>query len=222
MLYFDPNIQPKANKLIARLVDSYCGEVADRDQIAVFLADTYLHESFLKKVNEPGHRDDSVFKVAANYVDNFARNVWEQYNLQKVRVERPSAKNRRRSIWAYRQSPSDDPAALPEEVLGKTPLLEGLAKQITVNAYERNPKARQQCIAFHGAKCCICGFSFKRVYGEVAEGYIHVHHITPLSKSDGERSVDPVEDLRPVCPNCHAVIHLGGTCRTIEEVRRLL
>ena len=34
--------------------------------------------------------------------------------------------------------------------------------------------------------------------------------------------VDPVADLRPVCPNCHAVIHLGGACRTIEEVRRLL
>jgi hypothetical protein len=32
--------------------------------------------------------------------------------------------------------------------------------------------------------------------------------------------VDPVADLRPVCPNCHAVIHLGGACRSIDEVRQ--
>jgi predicted HNH restriction endonuclease len=33
--------------------------------------------------------------------------------------------------------------------------------------------------------------------------------------------VDPVDDLRPVCPNCHAVLHLSQ-CRSIEEVRQLL
>jgi hypothetical protein len=25
-----------------------------------------------------------------------------------------------------------------------------------------------------------------------------------------------------VCPNCHAVIHLGGGCRSIEQVKELL
>jgi len=34
--------------------------------------------------------------------------------------------------------------------------------------------------------------------------------------------VDPVKDLRPVCPNCHAVIHLRGGCLSIEEVQELI
>ena len=39
----------------------------------------------------------------------------------------------------------------------------------------------------------------------------------------GARSiVDPVRDLRPVCPNCHVVIHLRHPPRAIEEVRAML
>jgi hypothetical protein len=111
---------------------------------------------------------------------------------------------------------------LPEEVAETPPLFEGAVHKITVNAYERSPEARQKCIAAQGTTCCICGFSFGAVYGPEAEGYIHVHHVRPLSKVGKEYVVNPVEDLRPVCPNCHAVLHLGGECRSIEEVRQLL
>jgi hypothetical protein len=110
----------------------------------------------------------------------------------------------------------------PEEVPDAPALIEGSFCSIRVNAYERSPEARRRCIEAHGAVCCICGFSFGAVYGSVAEGYIHVHHLRPLSEIRGEYVVNPVEDLRPVCPNCHAVLHLGGQCRTIEEVRQLV
>lgn len=43
-----------------------------------------------------------------------------------------------------------------------------------------------------------------------------------MSEIGMEYEVDPIADLRPVCPNCHAVLHLGGECRGIEEVRQLL
>lgn len=111
---------------------------------------------------------------------------------------------------------------LPEEVTQSPTLFEGAIRQVAVNAYERNPVARQQCIAAHGTSCSVCSFSFRSVYGPEAQGYIHVHHIRPLSEISGEYVVDPVKDLRPVCPNCHAVLHLGGECRSIEEVRQLL
>ena len=111
---------------------------------------------------------------------------------------------------------------LPEEVADTPALFEGAVRKVTVNAYERNPVARQKCIAAHGTTCCICGFSFGAVYGPEAEGYIHVHHIRPLSEVGEKYVVDPVEDLRPVCPNCHAVIHLGGGTRTFEEVKRMI
>lgn len=112
--------------------------------------------------------------------------------------------------------------SIPEEVHHLDGLSEGAVRVVAVNAYERNPEARRLCIEHHGTACCICGFSFGAVYGKVAEGYIHVHHLRPLSEVGGEYEVDPVEDLRPVCPNCHAVLHLGGECRSIEEVRELL
>jgi 5-methylcytosine-specific restriction protein A len=111
---------------------------------------------------------------------------------------------------------------LPEEVAEPSLYAEGACRRVSVNAYERDEKARRRCIEHHGTKCCICGFSFGGVYGEEAEGYIHVHHRRPLSEVGGGYVVDPVEDLRPVCPNCHAVLHLDRRCRTIEEVRHLL
>jgi hypothetical protein len=113
-------------------------------------------------------------------------------------------------------------SVLPEEVVRPSGLVEGALRSITVNAYERNPQARRQCIEAHGTTCCICGFSFGAMYGELADGYIHVHHLRPLSEVNGEYVVDPIKDLRPVCPNCHAVLHLGGECRTIDEVKRML
>jgi 5-methylcytosine-specific restriction protein A len=60
------------------------------------------------------------------------------------------------------------------------------------------------------------------VFGPEAEGFIHVHHLIPLSTIGTEYLVDPINDLRPVCPNCHAVIHLGGGSRSIDEVREML
>lgn len=113
-------------------------------------------------------------------------------------------------------------ARLPEE-MGESPtLFEGGRCQVTVDAHERNPEARRACIEEHGTRCAICKFDFGAFYGPEAEGHIHVHHLNPLSEASGRRSVDPVKDLRPVCPNCHAVIHLGGGCRTIDDVRGMI
>jgi 5-methylcytosine-specific restriction protein A len=93
---------------------------------------------------------------------------------------------------------------------------------VVVNAYERNSAARTKCIAHYGSACAVCGFSFGAAYGTAAEGYIHVHHLKPLAEIGEEYEMDPIADLRPVCPNCHALIHLGGGCRSIEEARALV
>jgi putative restriction endonuclease len=112
---------------------------------------------------------------------------------------------------------------LPEEIEATTAqLVEGAVCQVTVNAYERNPEARRRCIEAHGTSCCICGFNFGAVYGEVAEGFIHAHHLRQLSGIGGEYVVDPIADLRPVCPNCHAVLHRRIPAYSIEEVKGFL
>jgi predicted HNH restriction endonuclease len=120
------------------------------------------------------------------------------------------------------------PFCLPEELAEASrdakpsPYVEGATWQVTVNAYERNRDARQKCIEHHGVQCYICGFSFGAVYGAEAEEFIHVHHRKPLSEIRTKYKVDPVKDLVPLCPNCHAFVHLGGGCRDPDEVRDLL
>jgi len=96
-----------------------------------------------------------------------------------------------------------------EEVTATTekPLVEGSVKQITINAYERNPTARKKCVAKHGAQCAICGFDFSVFYGEDFDGLIHVHHLKPLHTLGEEYVVNPETDLIPVCPNCHLALH---------------
>jgi 5-methylcytosine-specific restriction protein A len=111
---------------------------------------------------------------------------------------------------------------LPEELPADTPLYEGGVRQITVNAYERNPAARRRCIALHGPRCAICGFDFASAYGPAGAGIIHVHHLRPLSTIGQDYVVDPITDLIPVCPNCHAVIHRRPEPHTIEEIRAFL
>lgn len=108
------------------------------------------------------------------------------------------------------------------EIESSSPLTEGLMKQVFVNRYERNRKARSICISHYGAKCMICGFDFEEVYGPIGKNKIHVHHVTPIAKMGGNYKVNPLSDLRPVCPNCHTIIHSKYKPFTIEEVKEIL
>jgi 5-methylcytosine-specific restriction protein A len=109
-----------------------------------------------------------------------------------------------------------------EEWISSSPLVEGARLTIQVNAFERNPEARSKCIDYYGARCMVCGFSFEDTYGPVAKDYIHVHHLKPLSLINQEYTVDPIKNLRPVCPNCHAMIHQRTPPYRIEEVKAML
>lgn len=109
-----------------------------------------------------------------------------------------------------------------EEVVGDSLLVEGARLTAQVNAFERNPQARAQCLAHYGMRCAVCDFSFESVYGPVANSYIHVHHLKPLASIGKEYVVDPLVDLRPVCANCHAVIHLRRPPYEIDEVMAML
>jgi 5-methylcytosine-specific restriction endonuclease McrA len=100
--------------------------------------------------------------------------------------------------------------------------VEGSVKRVLVNRYERDPGAREMCIRHHGTACSACGFDFTAAYGEVADGFIHVHHLILLSDIGPDYVVNPVEHLRPVCPNCHAIIHRRSPPYSIEDVQRFL
>lgn len=99
---------------------------------------------------------------------------------------------------------------------------EGTPKQISSNNYERNPQAREQCIEYYGVNCSVCGFNFEKVYGAVGKDFIHVHHLVPLSEIGHKYELDPIHDLRPVCANCHAIIHRRTPAYTIDDVKAML
>jgi predicted HNH restriction endonuclease len=115
-----------------------------------------------------------------------------------------------------------DEETFPEEIVDAQTYYEGAAKQVTVNVYERSAKARRACIAHYGADCFVCDFNFKAFYGDAGDGFIHVHHLKLLSEVGEAYKLDPVKDLRPVCPNCHAMIHRRIPAYTIEEMKLLL
>lgn len=95
------------------------------------------------------------------------------------------------------------------EIIKDDKLYEGIKEQVVVNKYERNPKARQICVNYYGYNCKVCDLNFEKEYGDIGKDFIHVHHIVPLSEIGEEYKIDPIKDLRPVCPNCHAMIHRG-------------
>ena len=98
--------------------------------------------------------------------------------------------------------------------------IEGTRRRVESSAPERDPRARKACLEHHGFKCKGCGISMGEVYGEIAEGFIHVHHLKSFSNTEEPRATNPLEDLIPLCPNCHSVVHIPrDTPLTLDELR---
>lgn len=110
----------------------------------------------------------------------------------------------------------------PEEVTNRQKLLEGRIRSVAVNIYERNRVARDKCIEEYGCLCAVCGFDFSQIYGPLGDGFIHVHHLKEISSVGAEYEVNPIEDLRPVCPNCHSMLHRGTPAYTINELKKAI
>ncbi len=133
--------------------------------------------------------------------------------------ERNTARNRLDQVPASGfPKVSDGPATLGQITDGETHQ-EGAAHRVLVNRYERDPKARVKCIEHHGACCAVCEFDFERRYGEIGKGFIHVHHKRPLGQLKSSYRLDPLKDLVPVCPNCHAMLHHSDPPYEIEQLR---
>lgn len=118
---------------------------------------------------------------------------------------------------------------LPEEINEDDFCIkEGAKKQIIVNAYERNPKARDACIKYYKKKnggklvCEICGFDFGTMYGAMFADKIHIHHIVEISTIGEEYEIDATKDLIPICPNCHLVAHSKKPAYTPEDIKKMI
>ncbi|WP_211221636.1 HNH endonuclease [Desulfocurvibacter africanus] len=122
------------------------------------------------------------------------------------------------SLSAQAREGQDFPDELPQNIL----ITEGAKRQILVNTYERDSTARQKCIDKWGVKCSACGLDFEKKYGVRGAGFIHVHHLKPISQIGKEYTLDPANDLRPLCPNCHAMIHRSSPIISIDELKEVI
>lgn len=110
----------------------------------------------------------------------------------------------------------------PDELEPGITYSEGAKKQVRVNAYERNAKARKACLAHHGNSCAACDVSFVNRYGDIGQNFIHVHHVRPLASLATGYRVDPRADLIPICPNCHAMLHRTDPPLSVADLRARL
>ena len=146
------------------------------------------------------------------------------HRIQGSRVAVPAAATRKLTdLWADHvrelifRSPDEPPPSGPGQTFP-----EGALTRVEVNRYERDRRARKTCLSHWGYRCSVCDFSFQDCYGPLGEDFIHVHHTIELSLVPPDYQVDPVADLRPVCPNCHAMLHRTRPAMTIDALKKIL
>jgi len=69
-------------------------------------------------------------------------------------------------------------------------------------------------------RCEVCRLSFVEAYGDLGSGFIEAHHRSALAEVDGPVETT-VDDLAPVCANCHRMLH-RQEFMSIDDLRRSL
>lgn len=110
-----------------------------------------------------------------------------------------------------KKGPTRPQEVKPKPVIAKKiKLVEGaILQERDREIHKRNPKLRELCIKHYGNeyRCLICEMNFVERYGEIGKEFIEIHHLNPISETDGEHEVNPATDLIPLCSNCHSMIH---------------
>lgn len=133
-------------------------------------------------------------------------------------LDRSAGENLRR-IWSA--SAANGPAGYPHPLPGSLP--QQAVRWSLASRYEADPDAARICRVHHGPVCSACGLDPEAVFGAAGAGVLQVHHIVPPALLSDEYELDPVTDLVPLCPTCHAVAHAGvPDPYTPAELRRLL
>ncbi|QDV25868.1 HNH endonuclease [Aureliella helgolandensis] len=109
----------------------------------------------------------------------------------------------------------------PSPALNDVIIVDGKIRTVLSSRYERSKILRTRCLEHFGYQCQGCRIKLADRYGSIAELLIHVHHIERLADT-GPRIIDPITDLIPLCPNCHAVVHLKNPPFTLNGLQTML
>ncbi|MDU9391860.1 HNH endonuclease [Pseudomonas sp. zfem002] len=164
------------------------------------------------------------FKIDGEYLEAIAVPRPKNYWRIAVRPITPEVYDAILSHATLKTVPVDATALYSEE----DPLIfesanEGNKLSYFGTRYERRKDLRAKAIAIHGLDCKACGFDFEKAYGEHAKGFIHVHHVVPISRFEGEKAVNPATDLVTLCANCHAMVHRKRDMTlSVDELKGML
>lgn len=86
--------------------------------------------------------------------------------------------------------------------------------------FRRHPALTAAAKKHYGFKCMVCDFDFEKEYGALGKNYIECHHLIPMAEDDEREKT--VKDVAVVCSNCHRMIHLGGKCRKIADLKKIM
>ncbi|CUH46484.1 HNH endonuclease [Ruegeria atlantica] len=107
---------------------------------------------------------------------------------------------------------------------------EGQSQEVAKSIVIRSKKLREYAIKHYSKadgkiECSGCGFEGSTVYGEGGKGLIEIHHLKPISSS-GETKEDlrkAVKKVKPLCPNCHRMVHRkAGEVMDIATLKALI
>lgn len=87
---------------------------------------------------------------------------------------------------------------------------------------DSDQQKKSRCIENFGNRCVVCSFSFDETYGRIGDDIIQVHRVGCETAGVGTETAEPTDDLRPLCPNCHAAIHSRALELTIDELKEAL
>lgn len=94
-------------------------------------------------------------------------------------------------------------------------VVEGAVDVTTSRRRARSAKLRQIALEHFTnegmLRCAVCSFDFQETYGERGAGYMEIHHRKPIFTYDEDDEAqtihDALENLVPVCANCHRMLH---------------
>lgn len=190
------------------------------DSVRIICQGTCYSCHVIDKLDDPSGEVGDLFGWArmyqAPYSHIFALNVLSTRPLAAAEINAIVGGSTRIIDTFYR-------ADAPIRVQRHEALVEGNIVELTLTRYERDPALRRACLEHFGANCQVCGFDFGTVYGEIGHGFIHVHHLVPLAQVCEAHMVDPIRDLVPVCPNCHAMLHIPqGEPLSIDALKAII
>ena len=110
-------------------------------------------------------------------------------------------------------------------------ILEGLPVEKRQLVKQRSQRLREAAREYYKDEagklhCTACGFCFDDRYPGLGEGYIELHHEKPLyqyEEEDFEKFLpSAIQNLKPLCANCHRMIHRKKEPLTVAELAAIL